>query len=128
MVKFDFDTEKFDLYQLTVTRGMLNEIMNVLSVNNHVEVTVNEEGHISFEIPSDSPITIRSINIIQDLVDMVAVLEQQLKETEDPKTKEEIESKKVLVSSAIGIVSDIITYDNEKGDSHVDKKEEKPDS
>ena len=67
-IHYDFDINQFDLFQLTVRRDMLNEIMNILSSKNHVDVTVDKEGHIGFDIPNDSPINIRSFNIIKELI------------------------------------------------------------
>jgi hypothetical protein len=125
-VSYDFDTERFELYHLTVDRMVLNEMMNTLAINNHVNVTVDEMGHIGFDIPSESKVNVRSINIIQEMNNMLVVLDFKMSDPEISNEEMKIlEHKKTSILSAIEIVSDIIIdEDIGKGDNDVEQEKQ----
>jgi hypothetical protein len=107
-VNYDFDLNDFELYKLTVTRPMLNEIMNILSSNNHVDVMVNGDGNISFDIPESSEIEVRSYNIIKDMEDRAVGLQKIILLEKDEERKKILELEKDKIILAIEVVSDII--------------------
>ena len=119
-----FDIEEFGLYQLTLTREMLNEVMNILSSKEHVNVTVNGEGHIGFDIPSDSDVRVRSINIVAEMMEKATQIEKEMQDTDNPIEKTDLKKKKEELLAAIDIVSDIIICDSDKGDTDVDGEKE----
>jgi hypothetical protein len=122
-LNFNANIDDFNLYTLTVNREMLNEIMNVLSNNNHVDVMVDKNGNISFDIPRESCIKVRSINVVQDLVELASYIDEENINITDEEEKIAFERKKEHVLTAIEIVSDIITVRNDDGgQSNVEQK------
>jgi hypothetical protein len=127
-INYDFDNEKYELFRLTVDRAMLNEVLNILSSKNHVDVTVDEYGHVGFNIPGDSQVNVRSINIIQDLIDMVVVIDFKMTDEISREEMKKLEHKKASILSTIEIVSDILTINNDSDKGDNDVEQEKPTS
>jgi len=98
-----------DLYQITVNRETLNDLVSMLSQLHAINTVVGDDGEVSFDIPPNSKTTIKTINIIQDLAHIVVSFEQQQQKME-PTSQEfqELELKKNSILYSMRIVNEII--------------------
>ena len=70
-------TENHERYCLTLDRESLNEVLTFLSNKGKIETLVDEIGDISFNIPKNSEINVKSINIPEIMMGKLVEIDKE---------------------------------------------------
>jgi hypothetical protein len=123
--EYEKELKKFERYRLTLNRESLNEVLSCLSSSGKVDVLVDAYGEVSFNIPPNAEIDVRSINIIDVMLGvMVDIEKEQLKVEKDSKRFKELETSKNGVSFSIEMTRTILDELEEIDDIIQDKTED----
>ncbi len=98
--------EEANLYQITVDRETLDNLMGYLSsIDGKVKVGVNPEGDVSFILPKKSPIKIKTVNIMETLYDEMTRIKTEFDNLpKKNKKREELEHQFFCLGEASGII------------------------
>ena len=105
------------LYHVTLTRDALNDLMSALSVNDRIDVCANDNGEISFNLPPECGVSIKQVNIAEDLMAEGERLDKKQKTLkENGKRWNELEERKMICMHTALEVTKILKkcYDDAK--------------
>jgi hypothetical protein len=98
------------LYQVTLGRENLDALMQYLSSAGQVEISIDEDNCISFNIPRNSKIDVKAFDVVGEIhreIDKLTKRKDKLKT--NGKRKEELENAISGLQMSLGIVSKIIS-------------------
>lgn len=118
MCKLDSDIslDTSNLYIVTLSRENLDKLAHYLAEVGDVTTGINDRGEISFEIPPESKIIIKEINILTELTNVLEELTESQEELEkDSKEYQIIENEKSSIITSIKYLIKILYgEDNEE--------------
>jgi hypothetical protein len=98
-----------DLYRVTLNRENLDALMQHLSSSHQVDVNIDEDNNLSFNIPRKSKIDIKTFDIVADMYTEIEKMEKRRDKLKtNGKRKEELENSISGLLLAVGIVSKIL--------------------
>jgi hypothetical protein len=107
--EYEKEIKDFERYRLLLNRESLNEVLSCLSTSGKIDVMVDEAGDVSFNVPINSEIDVKSINIIDVMVGvLVDVEKEQLLVVEDAERFEELENTKAGIQFSIDFTKTIL--------------------
>jgi hypothetical protein len=98
-----------DYYNVLLKREDLDKLITYLSLNNQVNIILDEENNITFDIPKYSNIDIKTYNIVNELYNELEKLKKRMSKMKtNGKGKQNILTRIAGLEYAISIISKLL--------------------